>query len=151
LTRELDKTSVVGASNAHIAQRLGVPVLLVGRSGVGDAIDSFSINQVYFEQFGVKVQGVVFNKVEQPFDDIKAHVTRYFEKTYPEISAYGFIPLSSRLAPLEGVKREKGSCRLETPATLAISKEEEEMAEEIIDAFVEYVDVHKIMADVYKS
>jgi len=34
---------------------------------------------------------------------------------------------------------------------LAISKEEEEMAEEIIDAFVEYVDVHKIMADVYKS
>ncbi len=73
--------SVVGVSNAHIAQRLGAPVLLVGKHGIelsfcslpclawnfgsqhcthtgcGDAIDSFNLNQAFFEKYQVKVIG----------------------------------------------------------------------------------------------
>ena len=36
--------SICGLSNADVAAELGVPVLLVGKSGVGDAVDSFNLN-----------------------------------------------------------------------------------------------------------
>lgn len=44
--------SICNLSNAHIAQALGSPVLLIGKSGVGDAVDSFNINAKYFESYG---------------------------------------------------------------------------------------------------
>ena len=36
--------SICGVSNADVAHALGAPVLLVGKSGVGDAVDSFNLN-----------------------------------------------------------------------------------------------------------
>lgn len=36
--------SICGVSNADVAAALNVPVLLVGKSGVGDAVDSFNLN-----------------------------------------------------------------------------------------------------------
>lgn len=36
--------SICGVSNAHVAQVLEIPVLLVGKKGVGDAVDSFNLN-----------------------------------------------------------------------------------------------------------
>jgi BioD-like phosphotransacetylase family protein len=36
--------SICGISNADVARALGAPVLLVGKSGVGDAVDSFNLN-----------------------------------------------------------------------------------------------------------
>lgn len=47
--------SICDLSNAHLAQALGAPVLLVGKSGVGDAVDSFNINTRYFESYGTYV------------------------------------------------------------------------------------------------
>jgi hypothetical protein len=47
--------SVCGISNADVALALGAPVLLVGKSGVGDAIDSFNLNAAFFEARGVRV------------------------------------------------------------------------------------------------
>jgi AAA domain len=44
--------SICDLSNAHLAQALGAPVLLVGKSGVGDAVDSFNINTRFFESYG---------------------------------------------------------------------------------------------------
>jgi AAA domain len=44
--------SICNLSNAHIAQALGSPVLLIGKPGVGDAVDSFNINAKYFESYG---------------------------------------------------------------------------------------------------
>lgn len=40
--------SICGVSNADVAAILGCPVLLVGKSGVGDAVDSFNLNARYF-------------------------------------------------------------------------------------------------------
>jgi dethiobiotin synthetase len=37
--------SICGLSNADVAKKLDAPVLLIGRSGVGDAIDSFNLNR----------------------------------------------------------------------------------------------------------
>ena len=39
--------SICGVSNADVAAALNVPVLLVGKSGVGDAVDSFNLNARY--------------------------------------------------------------------------------------------------------
>ena len=39
--------SICGISNADAARALNAPVLLVGKSGVGDAVDSFNINARY--------------------------------------------------------------------------------------------------------
>ena len=36
-------------SNAAVAAAIGAPVLLVGKKGVGDAVDSFNINRTYME------------------------------------------------------------------------------------------------------
>ena len=44
--------SICDLSNAHVAQALSAPVLLVGKSGVGDAVDSFNINTRFFESYG---------------------------------------------------------------------------------------------------
>jgi len=143
--------SVVGASNAQIAQRLKAPVLLVGRSGVGDAIDSFNLNKAYFEKYGVKVIGAVFNKVEDPYEDIKHHVSLYFQKNCPDAAVYGFIPLGNHLAPPGGERREKGACRRETPENLAMNEEERERAEASIAVVLERVNVPKIIADVQEG
>lgn len=57
--------SIVGVSNADLAQALGpsTPVLLVGRPGVGDAVDSFNLNATFFRHRGLRVLGVVFNRL----------------------------------------------------------------------------------------
>lgn len=44
--------SICNLSNADIAHALRTPVLLVGKSGVGDAVDSFNMNARFFESYG---------------------------------------------------------------------------------------------------
>lgn len=55
--------SICGVSNGDVALALQAPVLLVGKSGVGDAVDSFNLNACFFESRGVRVLGGVFNRI----------------------------------------------------------------------------------------
>lgn len=55
--------SICGLSNADVAQALKASVLIVGRSGVGNAVDSFNQNATFFESRGVQVLGGVFNRL----------------------------------------------------------------------------------------
>lgn len=55
--------SICGVSNADVAATLDAPVLLVGKSGVGDAVDSYNLNSSFFEMRGVRVLGGVFNRL----------------------------------------------------------------------------------------
>lgn len=57
----------------------------VGRKGVGDAVDAFNLNRVYFEAAGVRVLGAVFNKLPDDtsyysLNNCKEAVTEYFQK-----------------------------------------------------------------------
>ena len=52
--------SICGTDNASVAQICDAPVLLVGKSGVGDAIDSYNLNAAYFQLREVVVLGGVF-------------------------------------------------------------------------------------------
>ena len=55
--------SVLDLSNAQVAKLLGSQVILVTTGGVGRPVDEVSLNLALFEKHGVKVVGVVLNKV----------------------------------------------------------------------------------------
>jgi dethiobiotin synthetase len=88
--------SIINLSNAAVAKALSAPVLLVGKSGVGDAVDSYNLNATYFASHGVKVLGGVFNKFPLEgfynLGDCKAAITSYFDQYQRDHHLYGFIP-----------------------------------------------------------
>jgi len=88
--------SICGCSNAVVAKRINAPCLLIGRKGVGDAVDSFNLNASYFGAHGVPVLGAIYNRLPRDgyysLDKCKAAVSRYFEQFRPDQSVYGFVP-----------------------------------------------------------
>jgi hypothetical protein len=103
--------SICGVSNASVAARLGAPVLLVGKKGVGDAVDSFNMNSTYMRAGGASVMGALFNRL--PLDGYYSRekcmesVSKYFEQVrvsflsvqllntlqyQPNMKLFGFIP-----------------------------------------------------------
>ena len=55
--------SVFELSNAAVARLLNAHVIIVSQGGIGRPIDEIAMNLALFEKFGVKVIGVVLNKV----------------------------------------------------------------------------------------
>src|SRR5881392_396400 len=55
--------SVFDLSNAQVAKILKAKVVIVSQGGIGKPIDEVSLNQALFEAEGVKVIGVILNKV----------------------------------------------------------------------------------------
>jgi BioD-like phosphotransacetylase family protein len=55
--------SVIGMSNARLAGLLGAPVMIICGGGIGNAVDSVSINLALFRQEGVPVKLVLANKL----------------------------------------------------------------------------------------
>lgn len=103
--------SITGTDNASVAKACGrtfscprsgemerspVPVLLIGKSGVGDAVDSFNINATYFAHRDVPVIGAIFNKLSldgfYSLENCKEAVESYFRQYQPDRTAFGFIP-----------------------------------------------------------
>eukprot|EP00968_Pinguiococcus_pyrenoidosus_P024766 scaffold5039_cov255-Pinguiococcus_pyrenoidosus.AAC.4 len=88
--------SICGVSNADIAEAIGAAVLLVGKSGVGDAVDSFNLNAAYFEKRSIPVIGGIFNKLDTQgyysLENCAAAVGSYFRQFRPLQSIYGFVP-----------------------------------------------------------
>lgn len=89
--------SICNISNADVARKLDTPVLLVGKSGVGDAVDSYNLNSAYFELKGVHVLGGIFNKLPldgyYSLDACRESVTSYFQQHKRAQMPYGFVPL----------------------------------------------------------
>ncbi|GMF30250.1 unnamed protein product [Phytophthora fragariaefolia] len=145
--------SICGVSNAHVAKALDAPVLLVGKKGVGDAVDSFNLNATFFESHGVKVLGAVFNRLPEDgfysLEHCKENVTAYFEQFQPDKHVYGFLPEltdgghSALLAEKPG---EEGEA--EPVPGVFLTDSEDELAKKIVDAFVQNVDLTKLLADV---
>ena len=88
--------SICNISNGHVAQALRSPVLLIGKTGVGDAVDSYNINATFFEHFGVTVLGGIFNKIDRTgyysVENCREAVSLYFQQFKPNQLPYGFIP-----------------------------------------------------------
>ncbi|MFA4843156.1 MAG: AAA family ATPase, partial [Candidatus Omnitrophota bacterium] len=55
--------SVFDHSNAAVAKLLGCKVILISSGGIGRPIDEIILNRALFEKQGVKLLGVIINKV----------------------------------------------------------------------------------------
>eukprot|EP00041_Stephanoeca_diplocostata_P040794 m.1640904 g.1640904 ORF g.1640904 m.1640904 type:complete len:331 (+) comp44288_c0_seq1:231-1223(+) len=84
--------SVVGCSNAHIAAVTNASVLVVGKEGVGDAIDSFNLCASYFEAQAVPVIGTIINRISSDnYKRTTTYVPKYFAQFRPRQSVFGFV------------------------------------------------------------
>ena len=86
--------SVIELSNADVAALLDVPVVIVTCGGIGKPIDEVSLNKALFDSRGVKVLGVIVNKVHQDkYEKIDTFVRMGFErKGIPVLGVLPFFP-----------------------------------------------------------
>ncbi len=89
--------SVIDKSNAEVAKLLHSKVVLVGKGGIGSAIDELELNRKFFESHGVDVIGVILNKVHpDKIDKVKRNVQQYCK--HKNIQLLGCIPYSPILS-----------------------------------------------------
>jgi len=89
--------SVFDHSNATVAKLLGMNVIIISSGGVGRPIDEIVLNKALFEKEGVKVLGVIVNKVlPEKFDKINKLVRLGLERK--GIKVLGVLPYDPMLA-----------------------------------------------------
>ena len=151
--------SICGVSNAAVAAACGAPVLLVGKKGVGDAVDSFNLNAAFFERHGATVLGAVFNRLPREgyysLANCKAAVDSYFAQFRPAQAVYGYVPQLEQLAGASEAPKPASSATGAAAGTAAGGAGANNAATEadlatvelLVDAFMEHVDVKRIVAD----
>jgi len=73
--------SVFGLSNATVAKLLGANVLMISSGGVGKPIDEVMLNKALLDREGVKLAGVIVNKVlMEKYDRISKLVKKGMEQ-----------------------------------------------------------------------
>jgi BioD-like phosphotransacetylase family protein len=88
--------SVFDLSNATVAKLLQSKVILLTPGGIGRPIDEAMLNKALFDREGVKLAGVVVNKVlPDKFDKIDRYVRMGFEKKGTAV--LGVMPYQKRL------------------------------------------------------
>ena len=155
--------SITRTSNATVARALGAPVLLVGKKGVGDAVDTYCLNRSLFALEGVPVLGAVFNRLVD--DDsyyslakCRAAVGQWFEQAAQGQRAYGFLPQQQALpgaaetagaaAPVDQAAAAAAAAEAGRAAAAAgLSAEEERWVGGWVSCFAQRVDVPGILRD----
>jgi dethiobiotin synthetase len=160
--------SICSISNAAVAAKLRAPVVLVGKSGVGDAVDSYNLNSAFFEHSGVCVLGGIFNKLPlegyYSVEACKGAVTQYFELFKSNQLPYGFVPelkSSQTDDSANGNNHSKGSAAtvvsegaMEVDDGNGVQKTLDQsltdFEKQISDAFMQHVDVDRLLNDVWR-
>ncbi len=89
--------SVFDHSNARVAKLLGCKVIIISSGGIGRPIDEIVLNRALFEREGVKVLGVIINKVlPAKFDKINNLVRKGLERK--GVKVLGVIPYNPMLS-----------------------------------------------------
>jgi BioD-like phosphotransacetylase family protein len=89
--------SVFDHSNSSVARLLGSKVIIVSSGGVGRPIDEIVLNKALFDKEGVKVLGVIINKVlPEKFDKINEMVRKGLKRK--GIDVLGVIPFNPALS-----------------------------------------------------
>ncbi|PIP18684.1 MAG: hypothetical protein COT38_00175 [Candidatus Omnitrophica bacterium CG08_land_8_20_14_0_20_41_16] len=89
--------SVFDHSNATVARLLGCKVILISSGGVGRPIDEIILNKALFEREGVKLLGVIINKVlPDKFDRINRLVRMGLERK--GVNVLGVLPYNPMLS-----------------------------------------------------
>lgn len=128
-------------STTSTLERAPVPVLLIGKSGVGDAIDSFNINATYFSHQNVPVLGAIFNKMNldgfYSLANCKEAIDLYFDKYQNDKQAFGYIP---EIPMLKNARENVANISEEDQL-----KEAVKTAELFVEKFAEHVNVDAIV------
>ncbi len=66
--------SVVDLNNAQVAKRLNADMILVANGGLGSAYDDLALNYLMCQRWGVKVIGIILNKVNDAPSIIKIYI-----------------------------------------------------------------------------
>lgn len=155
--------SIAGVSNAQVASLLNAPVLIVGRGGLGNAIDNLNYMITYFASFQCSVLGVCWNRIPplesyHTFDDVKKYVTKYVENSLPTISPYGHIPVVEETKKKETEEPNNGTstmCILRAAKTdLQYTEEEKSFVTQFLTTFENSFNFQKLLTDLenhYKS
>lgn len=89
--------SVFDHSNASVARLLGSKVIIISSGGIGRPIDEVVLDKALFEKEGVKVLGVIVNKVlPEKFDKINRLIRKGLERK--GINVLGVIPYDRTLS-----------------------------------------------------
>lgn len=89
--------AVFDHSNATVAKLLGAKVILISSGGIGRPIDEIVLNKALFEKEGVKLLGVIVNKVlPEKYDKINQLVRKGLERK--GIKVLGVIPFTPALS-----------------------------------------------------
>ena len=90
--------SVVGLSNAHVANLLDARILYLVGGGIGRTLDELEVDLSYFSHHHSRVSGVLFNKVlPAKVDMMKEILTeKNLQRTFPEwdpaLQIFGYMP-----------------------------------------------------------
>lgn len=89
--------SIVNLSNAKIAAELGLRMVIIASAGLGSAYDELALNIAMCQQYGVKVQGIILNRV---MENKREMILEYFPKTLKKwgIPLLGCVPFSNSLS-----------------------------------------------------
>ncbi|CAM9220060.1 unnamed protein product [Ectocarpus sp. 13 AM-2016] len=98
--------SVVDLNNAQVAKALNADMILVANGGLGSAYDELELNRGICEKYGIKVRGVVLNKVVPGKLQM---VKEYFGKLLKswDVPLLGVVPDESYLARPSLIDLEK--------------------------------------------
>lgn len=89
--------SVFDHSNAAVAKLLGSKVIIISSGGIGRPIDEIALNKALFEKEGVKVLGVIVNKVlPNKFEKINQLVRKGLDRL--DVPVLGVIPFDPALS-----------------------------------------------------
>lgn len=83
--------SILELSNARVASKLGLDIILISSGGLGSAFDELSLNLSLLKAWKVKVKGVILNKVlSEKKEMIEYYITKALNKH--DIPVIGVVP-----------------------------------------------------------
>jgi Mrp family chromosome partitioning ATPase len=145
--------SIIGCSSVDVAIACRAPVLIVGRPGVGDAIDSFNLCAAFFERQRVPVLGGVWNKMATKGFYARSNCDRYIRQymaaNRPRQRVYGALPAHDGLANLAGEE----ACGFafkhpeHPPEAGALTADDEKAVAVVTELFREFVDTPQLVED----
>ncbi len=89
--------SIAGLSNAKVAKLMNAEVIMVVEGGIGSTIDMLNMTTALFREEGVKLIGVIVNKVRpEKIDKVRTYLSKWFIKE--GIPLLGVVPYDPSLA-----------------------------------------------------
>ncbi len=88
--------SIIHMNNAKVAALLGLEAVIIASGGLGSAYDELALNIAMCQAYGVKIQGIILNRV---LDDKRAMIEEYFPKALKawNIPLIGCVPYNAFL------------------------------------------------------